>query len=109
MIALNEDSLPRKGRKCLRIGNPWRHLSDTARHYYHVVLAILFFLMAQLLTCAWNQPFWAYGLDFPGQIVAMLFVWLAMWTIQGVFFNPGEGVDRLYHQYLRAPVSSQPP
>lgn len=83
----------------------WDQPSETARHYYHILLAIVMFFAGQLLTCAWDQPFWAYGLDFPGQIVAMVFVWLAMWAAQAVFFKQGEGLDRFYHQHLRAPVS----
>lgn len=79
--------------------------SGTAQTYRHVVVAIVFFFLAQLLTCAWDQPFWAHNIDFPGQIVAMVFVWLAMWTVQGVFFKPGEGLERFYHWYLKAPVS----
>lgn len=78
---------------------------DTARHYSHVFLATVFFFVAQLLTCAWDQPFWKYGLNFPGQIVAMVFVWLFMWAVQLAFFRPGEGLERIYHRYLKAPVS----
>lgn len=105
MVASNEHSSPARRREGWRLGDRWNHPSDTVRHYYNVLLAIVFFFIAQLLTCAWDQPFWAYGLDFPGQIVAMVFVWLAMWTIQGLFFDSGEGLEKLYHQYLRAPVS----
>lgn len=83
----------------------WDDPSPTTRHYGHVFLAILFFFIAQLLTCAWDQPFWTYGINFPGQIVAMVFVWLFLWAVQLAFFRPGEGLERFYHRYLRAPVS----
>lgn len=58
-----------------------------------------------MLTCLWDQPFWAYDIDFPGQIVAMVFVWLAMWIIQVALFKPEEGLEKLYYRHLRAPVS----
>lgn len=80
--------------------------SEISRHYYNVLLAIILFFVAQFLICAWAQPFWAAGLDFPGQIVAMLFVWLVMWAIQILFCRPGEGLEWFYYRYLRAPVSS---
>lgn len=105
MVPFNEDSSLQRRRECWNLGSRWSQPSDTARHYYHVLLAIIFFFIAQLITCAWDQPFWTYEVDFPGQIVAMVFVWLTMWTVQGVFFNPGEGPERFYHRYLRAPVS----
>lgn len=79
--------------------------SETARHYYHVLLATVMFFLAQIIICAWDQPFWAYGLDFPGQIVAMVFVWLAMWAGQAALFKPSQGLERFYSQHLRAPVS----
>ncbi|KAJ4391031.1 hypothetical protein N0V93_004644 [Gnomoniopsis smithogilvyi] len=82
----------------------WDYPSDTAQHYGHVLVAIVLFLVAQLLTCAWDQPFWKYGIDFPGQIVAMVFVWLFMWAIQLAFFHPGEGLERIYYLYLKAPT-----
>lgn len=83
----------------------WDYSSDTAGHYGHVFVAIVFFVVAQLLTCAWDEPFWRYGIDFPGEIVAMVFVWLSMWAVQLAFFHPGEGLERLYYRYLKAPVS----
>lgn len=79
--------------------------SKIVQHYYHVLLAIVMFFLAQILTCAWDQPFWVYGLDFPGQIVAMVFLWLVLWAIQLALFKPDDGLDKFYHQYLRAPVS----
>lgn len=83
----------------------WVCPSETARHYYNVFLAIVVFFIAQLLTCVWDLPFWAAGLHFPGQIVAMIFVWIVMWACQVLFFKPGEGLESFYHRYLRAPVS----
>lgn len=85
--------------------NYWNCPSERARHYGHVSVAIVFFVIAQLLTCAWNEPFWRYGIDFPGEIVAMAFVWLFMWAVQLAFFRPGEGLEGLYYRYLKAPVS----
>ncbi|KAJ4420966.1 hypothetical protein N0V82_004008 [Gnomoniopsis sp. IMI 355080] len=82
----------------------WDCRSNTARHYGHVFVAILFFFVAQLLTCAWDQPFWKYGIDFPGQIIAMVFVWLFMWAVQLAFYRPGEGLERVYYRYLKAPT-----
>lgn len=84
----------------------WDQPSETARHYYHVLLATIMFFLAQIITFAWNQPFWSYGLNFPGQIVAMVFVWLAMWAIQAILFKPGEGLEKVYNDHVRAPVSS---
>lgn len=75
------------------------------RHYGHVFLAIILFFVSQLLKCAWDQPFWKYNIDFPGQIMAMVFVWLFLWAVQLAFFRSGEGLERFYHRYLRAPVS----
>lgn len=83
----------------------WNCSSGKARHYGHVSVAIVFFVIAQLLTCALNEPFWKYGIDFPGEIVAMVFVWLFMWAVQLAFFHPGEGLERVYYRYLKAPVS----
>lgn len=80
-------------------------MPDTARHYGHVLMAIVFFFLAQLLTCAWDQPFWEYDIDFPGQIVAMVFVWLFLWAAQLAFFGPGKGLEWVYHRHLKAPVS----
>ncbi|CAN8097331.1 unnamed protein product [Discula destructiva] len=80
----------------------WKNPSPTAQHYGHVLLAILVFFIAQLLTCAWDQPFWDHRIDFPGQIVAMIFVWLFLWAVQLTLFRPGEGLERLHHRYLRA-------
>lgn len=105
MIQQNEPTswAMRKWPQCWRdhFGQP----SETVRHYYHIFLAIILFSLAQLLTCAWDQPFWMYDVDFPGQIAAMVFVWLAMWAIQVIFFRSGEGLEGLYHRHLRAPVS----
>ncbi|KUI55557.1 hypothetical protein VP1G_02918 [Cytospora mali] len=84
--------------------NSWSDPSETTRHYYNVLLAIGFFFIAQFLTCAWDQPFWATGLNFPGQIAAMLFVWLVMWASQIAFCKPGEGLEWFYRRYLRAPT-----
>lgn len=86
----------------------WSHPTETTRHYYNILFAIGLFFSAQLLTCAWDQPFWAAGIDFPGQIAAMLFVGLIMCAGQ-VFFREGKGLERLYHCYLKAPVSSRNP
>lgn len=83
----------------------WENPSPTIRHYSHVLLAIVFFLVAQLLKCAWDQPFWTYNIEFPGQILAMVFVWLFLWAVQLAFFRPGEGLESIYYRYLRAPVS----
>ncbi|ROW17816.1 hypothetical protein VPNG_00816 [Cytospora leucostoma] len=80
------------------------HPSEITRHCYNVLFAIGLFFSAQLLTCAWDQLFWAAGIDFPGQIAAMLFVWLIMCAGQVLFFREGQGLKRLYHQYLRAPT-----
>lgn len=88
-----------------RFWDSWDSSSDTARHYYNVLLAIVVFFIAQFLTCAWDQPFWIAGLDFPGQIAAMVFVWIVMWASQVLFYRPGEGLEWFYHRYLRAPVS----
>lgn len=79
--------------------------SDNVKHYYTIIVAITFFFVAQLLTCAWDQPFWAREIDFPGQIVAMVFVWLVMWAAQALFCEPGKGLEKFYHVYMRAPVS----
>lgn len=92
----------------LRCWGSWEHWncpSSTVQHYGDVFLAIILFFIAQLLTCAWDQPFWTYEINFPGQIVAMVFVWLFLWAVQLAFFQPGEGMDRLYYRHLRAPVS----
>lgn len=83
----------------------WGQPSETSTHYCNVLLAIVGFFIAQLLTCAWDLPFWAAGLDFPGQIVAMISVWVIMWACQILFFKPGGGLEWFYHRYLRAPVS----
>ena len=83
----------------------WRHLSEAVRNHYNTLLAIVLFFIAQILTCAWDQPFWAAGLDFPGQVIAMLFIWLVMWASQVLFCRAGEGIERFYYQYLRGPVS----
>lgn len=85
--------------------NIWDHRSRTVRHYSNVLLAIIVFFIAQLLTCVWELPFWAAGLDFPGQIAAMMFVWIVMWASQVLFFKPDGGLEWFYHRYLRAPVS----
>lgn len=91
------------------IGDVWsRPLADPSqnvKHYYNILVAVAFFFVAQLLICAWDQPFWATGLEFPGQIVAMVSVWLCVWASQVLFYEPGEGIDKLYHRFLRAPVS----
>lgn len=79
--------------------------SQNLKHYYNILVAVAFFSVAQLLICAWDQPFWAIGLEFPGQIVAMIFVWLAVWASQVLFYEPGEGIDRFYRRFLRTPVS----
>lgn len=93
----------------ISIGDGWiRPLaasSENVKHYYNILIAVAFFFVAQLLVCAWDQPFWATGLDFPGQIFAMVFVWLFVWATQVLFYEPGEGMDRFYHGFLRAPVS----
>lgn len=81
--------------------------SEAAKGRYNVLLSIILFFIAQILTCAWDQPFWAADLNFPGQIAAMLFVWLIMWVIQVLFFRPGEGLEWFYRRYIRAPVSSK--
>lgn len=110
MIAINEDrSSPARRGQRRSWEDRWPQAMSMAQHYRHVFLAIIMFFLAQLLTCAWDQPFWAHKIDFPGQIVAMVFVWLSMWTVQRVFFKPGEGLERFYHRYLRAPVSFQSP
>lgn len=83
----------------------WENPSNTTRHYVHVFVAVLFFFVAQLLTCAWDQPLWKYDIDFPGQIIAMVFVWLFMWAVQLAFYRPGEGLEIVYYRYLKAPVS----
>ena len=91
------------------IGHGWiRPLgepSENVKHYYNILVAVVFFFVAQLLTCAWDQPFWATGLEFPGQIVAMIFVWLVIWAAQLLFFQPGQGLEKFYHRHLKAPVS----
>lgn len=91
------------------IGDVWsRPLADPSqnvKHYYNILVAVAFFFVAQLLICAWDQPFWATRLEFPGQIVAMISVWLCVWASQVLFFQSGEGIDKLYHRFLRAPVS----
>lgn len=87
-----------------RLWDSRNHPSETAKHYYNVLLAIVLFFIAQFLTCAWDQPFWITGLDFPGQIAAMIFVWIAMWAGQILFCRPGEGLDLFYHRYLKAPT-----
>lgn len=102
----HEQPSPEAGRWWLRRWKEsWDQPSETARHYYHVLLATIMFFLSQVITCAWDQPFWVHGLDFPGQIVSMVFVWLAMWAAQAALSKPGQGLDRLYSQYLRAPVS----
>lgn len=98
-------SAPPAWRRWWGLREHWENPSPTARHYGHVSVAIMFFFAAQLLTCAWDQPFWSYNIDFPGQIVAMVFVWLFLWAVQLAFFRPGEGLERFYHRSLRAPVS----
>lgn len=91
------------------IGGEWiRPVADPSekvKHYYNILVAVAFFFVAQLLTCAWDQSFWAIGLDFPGQIFAMVSVWLTVWAAQVLFCEAGEGVDKFYHRFLRAPVS----
>ncbi|KAF3769451.1 hypothetical protein M406DRAFT_244760 [Cryphonectria parasitica EP155] len=47
---------------------------------------------------------WTVKQDFPGQVVAMIFVWLLMWTVQVVFFRPGEGLESFYHCHLKPPT-----
>lgn len=79
--------------------------SETVKHYYNIAITFVFFFVAQLLICAWDQPFWSSGLEIPGQIVAMVFLWIIVWVVQKVFFEPGQGVDKFYHTFLRAPVS----
>lgn len=64
------------------------------------------FALAQIFTCAWSMSFWIYDVDFPGQIVSMVFVWLAVWTTQVVFFQPGKGLESFYTNHLRTPVST---
>lgn len=99
-------SSPAVRRRCrARILDRWDYPSEMARHYSHVLVAIVLFVVAQLLTCAWDEPFWKCGIDFPGEIVAMVFVWLFMWAIQLAFCHPGAGLERLYYRYLKAPVS----
>lgn len=83
--------------------------SEKVKHFYNILVAFIFFFIAQLITSVWNQPFWATGLDFPGQIVAMVFVWLVMCAVQVLLCQPGEGLERLYHRYIKAPVSGQYP
>ncbi|KAJ0109641.1 hypothetical protein J7T55_014203 [Diaporthe amygdali] len=78
--------------------------SENVKHFYNILVAIIFFFIAQLITSVWNQPFWATGLDFPGQIVAMVFVWLVMCAAQVLLCQPGEGLERLYHRYIKAPT-----
>lgn len=113
MVAISQQSAPIRqpapscGGSLWKWREQWKQPSDIARHYYYVIVAVLFFLAAQLLTCAWNQPFRAYNLDFPGQILAMMFVWVMMWTVQVVFFKPGEGLELFYHRHLKPPVSVQ--
>lgn len=79
--------------------------SENVKHYYNILIVIVFFFVAQLLIYAWDQPFWSAGVEFPGQIVAMLFVWLTIWAVQLLFCVPGQGVDKFYHKFLRVPVS----
>lgn len=81
--------------------------SENVKHYYNIFIAVVFFFVAQLLICAWDQPFWSAGLEFPGQIVAMVFVWLTIWAVQLLLYEPGQGFDKFYHRFLRAPVSSR--
>lgn len=81
------------------------HPSEALKHYYNIAIAVVFFFVAQLLICASHQPFWSCGLEIPGQIVAMVFLWITVWVVQKVFFEPGQGVDKFYHRFLRAPVS----
>ncbi|KAI3400631.1 hypothetical protein diail_2343 [Diaporthe ilicicola] len=78
--------------------------SENVKHYYTIIIAISLFCVAQLLTSAWEQPFWARGIDFPGQIVAMVFVWLVMWAAQILFCEPDGGLEKFYHRYIRAPT-----
>ncbi|ROV98376.1 hypothetical protein VMCG_07172 [Cytospora schulzeri] len=87
-----------------RFWNAWNQPSETTRHYYNVLLAIVIFFIAQLLTCAWDYPFWITGLDFPGQVAAMIFVCIVMWASQALFWRPGKGLEWVYHRYLRAPT-----
>lgn len=94
----------------LSIGGGWitrpvADPSENVKHYYNILVAVAFFFVAQLLTCAWDQSLWAIGLEFPGQIFAMVSVWLTVWAAQVLFCEPGEGVDKFYHRSLRAPVS----
>lgn len=84
----------------------WRQSSEAIRHNRNVILAFLLFILAQLLSCAFDQPFWRNGLDFPGQIVAMVAIWVFMWAIQDVCFKPGKGLEGFYYSHLKAPVSS---
>lgn len=86
---------------------PLAEPSQNVKHYYNILIAVAFFFVAQLLICAWDQPFWAAGLEFPGQIVAMISVWLAVWAGQLLFSEAGEEIDRFYHRFLRAPVSGK--
>ncbi|KAG8166071.1 hypothetical protein KVR01_004623 [Diaporthe batatas] len=78
--------------------------SENVKHYYNIFIAVVFFFVAQLLICAWNQPFWSAGLEFPGQIVAMVFVWLTIWALQLLLYDPGQGLDKFYRRFLRAPT-----
>lgn len=78
--------------------------SQNVKHFYNILVAVTFFFVAQLLICAWDQ-FRSTGLDFPGQIIAMMFVWLTVWASQVLFSEPGQGIDKFYHRFLRAPVS----
>lgn len=79
--------------------------SENVKHYYNIFIAVVFFFLAQLLICAWDQPFWSAGVEFPGQVVAMVFVWLTIWALQLLLCEPGQGIDKFYHRFLRAPVS----
>jgi hypothetical protein len=80
--------------------------SENLKHYYNVLIAVVFFVVAQLLICAWDQPFWSGEVDFPGQIIAMVFVWLTLCGVQLLLYESGQGLDKFYHTYLRSPVSS---
>ncbi|KAG6364649.1 hypothetical protein INS49_006252 [Diaporthe citri] len=90
------------------IGDVWsRPLAEPSqnlKHYYNILVAVAFFFVAQLLICVWDQSFWATGVEFPGQIVAMISVWLTVWAGQVLFSEAGEGVDGFYHRFLRAPT-----
>lgn len=76
-----------------------------ARYFYRALLTFVFFFLSQLLICLFELPFWACDSNFPGQIVAMVSVWLFLWVLQAASSRLGKGLERIYHEYLKPSVS----